>query len=359
MSTDALSRISWTPSFGGRLVEDDGIDAQDRVNAQCIEVYHYIVRHGAIAPSGFDRVAVELGRTGHEVVSTIMQLVELRLLRTDGAVGGRLVPVDPQYAATLLVSPIERAIYQQRELADQLRERIDSIAGARDSAVVPGGSIDRLEGVAELRGLLKQAADVCRDELVVLRPSHDDDEVLDRLLEACHGVLDRGVSVRIISPHRSRAGFASRAKSRRLIDGGAAIRTISQVPQASVVFDRSLAVVFGTSADGLLPTGHRVRDENVVRYLIEMFDQLWEGAAPLAADETGYADEVADDLQRSIALLMAQGLTDEAVARRLGMSVRTCRRHIAALLRSLGSVSRFQAGVQVATRFATGSPLGT
>jgi hypothetical protein len=32
------------------------------------------------------------------------------------------------------------------------------------------------------------------------------------------------------------------------------------------------------------------------------------------------------------------------------MSVRTCRRHIAALLRNLGSVSRFQAGVQAAQR---------
>jgi DNA-binding NarL/FixJ family response regulator len=45
---------------------------------------------------------------------------------------------------------------------------------------------------------------------------------------------------------------------------------------------------------------------------------------------------------------MAQGFTDEAVARKLGMSVRTCRRHIAALMGSLDAVSRFQAGVRAA-----------
>ena len=60
---------------------------------------------------------------------------------------------------------------------------------------------------------------------------------------------------------------------------------------------------------------------------------------------------VGQDLQQAIARLMAQGLTDEVVARRLGMSVRTCRRHIAAMLQNLDAVSRFQAGVQAASRF--------
>ena len=97
-----------------------------------------------------------------------------------------------------------------------------------------------------------------------------------------------------------------------------------------------------------------MRDGNLVQFLVEMVDQLWEGATPFVLEEDlGYAEDVADDLQRSIARLMAQGLTDEVVARRLGMSVRTCRRHIAALLHNLDSVSRFQAGVQAA-RLLTG-----
>ena len=53
-------------------------------------------------------------------------------------------------------------------------------------------------------------------------------------------------------------------------------------------------------------------------------------------------------LHQDIAKLMAQGFTDEAVARKLGMSVRTCRRHIAALMGSIDAVSRFQAGVRAA-----------
>src|SRR6185503_2899235 len=112
--------------------------------------------------------------------------------------------------------------------------------------------------------------------------------------------------------------------------------------------DRSLAVMF--SFDDDMPTARRVRDRNVVRFLLDMFGQLWDNATPFASEDTGYADAI-DDLQQSVARLMAQGLTDEVVARRLGMSVRTCRRHIAALLQNLGSVSRFQAGVKAAQHF--------
>lgn len=93
----------------------------------------------------------------------------------------------------------------------------------------------------------------------------------------------------------------------------------------------------------------RVHNHEVVQFFLDLFDYLWDTATPLEGAESGYTN-VADDLQRAIAALTAKGYTDEVVARRLGMSVRTCRRHIAALMRDLDSVSRFQAGVQAAHR---------
>ncbi|PPG50853.1 hypothetical protein C5C24_08610 [Rathayibacter sp. AY2B3] len=53
-------------------------------------------------------------------------------------------------------------------------------------------------------------------------------------------------------------------------------------------------------------------------------------------------------VQRSILQGLAAGLTDEALAARLDLSVRTCRRHIAGLFDLLGAESRFQAGVLAA-----------
>jgi adenosylmethionine-8-amino-7-oxononanoate aminotransferase len=48
--------------------------------------------------------------------------------------------------------------------------------------------------------------------------------------------------------------------------------------------------------------------------------------------------------------LLDTGLTDEAAARQLGVSVRTVRRQMAALMGKLGASSRFQAGHKAAER---------
>jgi DNA-binding CsgD family transcriptional regulator len=322
----------------GKACRTDEPEAAD--SATMMEVYRYAVRHGVLLADGLDLAAVRLGLNVHQVFAAVARLVDLRLLR--GGPEGDLRPVDPGEASALLVSPIERELYRQRDLADRLRESIETIAG-------PAGAVDGLEGMAEIRGALKAAGGQCLRELAVLRPVSDQDPVVDELVDSWCGTLAEDVTERIICPHRARADYASRARVGRLVDRGAQVRTVTWLAQTAVFFDRSLAVLIdpGDEAERE-PSARRVRDQSVVELLTDMFDRLWDGAVPYAADEAGYDAFVADDLQQSIMQLMAQGLTDEAVARRLGMSVRTCRRHIAALMRNLNSKSRFQAGVHAA-----------
>jgi DNA-binding NarL/FixJ family response regulator len=47
---------------------------------------------------------------------------------------------------------------------------------------------------------------------------------------------------------------------------------------------------------------------------------------------------------------LTMGLTDEVLAARLGVSLRTCRRHVANVFELLGAESRFQAGVLATAR---------
>ncbi|MBR7833519.1 helix-turn-helix transcriptional regulator [Actinospica durhamensis] len=354
MFTDTLSPMD--PVTAGLTAGGGGADGRAAAGDRERAVYRYATARGALLSP--DAAAADLGLPLPEVHAAIHRLVDLHLLEADDAAAGALVPRGPQVAAALLISPIERAMYQRRELADTLREHIEDITRPEPGGTEPAGAIDVLHGVAEIRGLCKLAAEVCRSELIVLRPSHGDGDVFDELFDACYGILAPGISLRIIGPHRNRAGFDARAKAARWEQSGAQIRTLSQVPQAAVVFDRTLAVMVNLSDSGGEPTARRVRDQNVVRFLISLFDQLWESATPFSSDEPGYA-AASDDLQRTIARLMAQGFTDEVVARRLGMSVRTCRRHIAAMLQNLDAVSRFQAGVQAATRFTLHDACGT
>ncbi|WP_130799789.1 helix-turn-helix transcriptional regulator [Streptomyces otsuchiensis] len=320
-------------------------------------VHQYAMLHGGVSTAALDRVAAELRLSSGEVFTAVARLVEMHMLRSGDEPGTVLLPVDARSAAVAALSPIERAILQQREQADRLRARIDAVAGACGPVPGPLGVIDRVEGEAEVRGLLRLAAAECRTDVLTLRPGTEAPEI-GALFDACCAELDGGQSVRVLAPHRDRADFASRTRVIRLVERGAELRTIRAVPQGAMVFDRSLAVVVEPGADGLPPTARPVTEATMAGCLSDMFELLWESASAFTPDGAGYDGDIADDFQRSIAQLMSQGLTDEAVARRLGMSVRTCRRHIAALMRSLGSVSRFQAGVQLAQRLATGQPPG-
>lgn len=63
------------------------------------------------------------------------------------------------------------------------------------------------------------------------------------------------------------------------------------------------------------------------------------------------------DEERAVASLLVTGMTDEMAARRLGLSRRTFRRRLKALMDKLGARSRFQAGFMLAaTGWATELP---
>jgi DNA-binding CsgD family transcriptional regulator len=207
-------------------------------------------------------------------------------------------------------------------------------------------AVEYLVGAMEVRGFLKMAGDACRDEVLAMQAAGGDVEDLSQMYLT---LLARGVTVRIICQHRSRADVSTRMLLKRLTDAGAAVFTVSHVPRSAVVFDRALVVMFGVEDDGEASVA-RVHSHGIAKFLLDLFNHLWETATPLEGVEVGYAN-VADDLQQAIASLMAKGYTDEVVARKLGMSVRSCRRHIALLMRDLDATSRFQAGVQAARKY--------
>lgn len=311
-------------------------------------VYRYAVDMGEF---GCPLSAADmLGLTEEAVHDAVALLVHNRLLRHDSDTG-RLRPVDPEVAAALLVTPMEREIHQRQERIAQIRQRATGFRedyARRGRETHDAAAVGQVEGAVELQGHLRLAGDACRSELMVLLSGQSDDGALDDVPQLCAQLAERGVAVRIVCQHRSRADLRLRAGMRQLFEAGAEVRTVTHVPRAALVFDRSLALLLGEDGGGQIRAS-RIGNDEVVGFLLDMFGQLWDVATPLECLDSGYA-EVAGDLRQTIAGLMAKGFTDEVLARKLGMSVRTCRRHIASLMRELDSVSRFQAGVQAAHR---------
>jgi DNA-binding NarL/FixJ family response regulator len=78
-----------------------------------------------------------------------------------------------------------------------------------------------------------------------------------------------------------------------------------------------------------------------------LFEAAWESAAGLTTFFAAPRPRI-DAQARQILRALGSGLTDEAAARKLGMSLRTYRRRIAELLVALDAGSRFQAGLRAA-----------
>lgn len=80
----------------------------------------------------------------------------------------------------------------------------------------------------------------------------------------------------------------------------------------------------------------------MVAVLCSFFDALWASATPLGGTELEHSSITTQE--HELLRLLGQGLTDEAAARKLGVSLRTERRMLTKLSDALDARSRFQLG---------------
>ncbi len=301
-------------------------------------VYAHVVRRGSVADGDPDLCA-ELGLAPEAVDSSLAELLDLHLLRAEPGEGWwRLVPVSPEVAAASLISPIGEEIHRRHAAISQIQARLNLFQSHyeanRDTSSTQA-PIESLTSEIELSGHLHLAAEQCGRDFMGFRP--------DRALALARiaAMARRGVTVRLLFQHSLRTDLRARTAMREIVALGGEVRTVGQLPQQVIIFDDDVAFLLDNRGSG--PTGVAIRQQETVRLLREVVEMTWAVAEPYSAGDIGY-HEVTGDLQRTVVELLASGLTDEAIARRLGVSVRTCRRHIAAVLSSLDAVSRFQAG---------------
>jgi DNA-binding CsgD family transcriptional regulator len=119
-------------------------------------------------------------------------------------------------------------------------------------------------------------------------------------------------------------------------------RMLRDVPLKMMVVDRRM---------GLLPTSHDVIFEigpsSLLDGLLRLFDLLWSQASPLSPSG---ADGPLTFEDQQLLSLAAAGLTDQAIARRLGVAQRTVERRMQRILKALDATTRFQAGLRAGQR---------
>jgi DNA-binding CsgD family transcriptional regulator len=129
---------------------------------------------------------------------------------------------------------------------------------------------------------------------------------------------------------------------------GLAVRMMRHVPHDLLVVGEEMVLIPAGSCVGE-PVLAMVREPIGVRMIRSLFGAVWARALPFEESD-GSGTLGCDEVKQRILELLAEGAKDAVIANRLGMSLRTCRRHVAEILSELGAVSRFQAGTLAARR---------
>ncbi|WP_435613566.1 helix-turn-helix transcriptional regulator [Streptomyces sp. bgisy159] len=290
--------------------------------------------------------ALRAGRIARTDVQAAPCLMEFALLHPDPDDPDWLRPIPPAVALAQRLNPIEHEISERRRLSIELSDVFEPFMTI-SAQTTTGGSITVLEGSTRINEALNLATAQCQTEMLTVQPSgHRPEQSLIQGLGRDRPLIERGVRIRTLYPHTARYSPERLDYVARLSDGKTEHRTIDGLVERLVICDE--AVAFIPIRDDQ-KVALELRHPGLVRYLIKVFEFMWDRAVPLTA---GAPYETAPDgiteIQHSIAKLLVEGHVDEAIARRLGMNVRTCRAHIAKLANALGSGSRAQLGYLIA-----------
>lgn len=291
--------------------------------------------------------ALRSGRIARADADAAPCLMEFTLLHPDPDDANWLRPVPASVALTQVLGPLEREITERRKLSTELAEAFEPFMSLSAQVTTSSRSVTVLEGLDRINGALDLATAQCQNEVLTVQPSarHPEHRLIEGL-ERDKPLIERGVRLRTLYQHTARYSPERLAYVHQFTNGKAEYRTIDELVERLIICDESVAFI-PISDDRQVAL--ELRHPGLVRYLIKVFEFMWNRAVPLSAGapyET--APDGITDIQHSIAKLLVEGHVDEAIARRLGMNVRTCRAHIAKLAQALGSGSRAQLGFLIA-----------
>ena len=291
--------------------------------------------------------ALRTGRIARSDVESAPCLMEFALLHPDPDDANWLRPVLPSVALAQRLNPLEREISERRQLSIELADSFEPFMAVSAQATSDTHAITVLEGFDRINAALDLATAQCQSELLSVQPGGRRlEQTLLKGLERDRPLIERGVNMRTLYQHTARHNPQTLAYVDQISNGKVEIRTIDELVERLIICDETVAFI-PTRNDQQVAL--ELRHPGLVRYLIKVFEFMWSRAVPLSAG-TPYetASDGITDIQHSIAKLLVEGHVDEAIARRLGMNVRTCRAHIAKLATALGSGSRAQLGFLIA-----------
>ncbi|WP_030870636.1 LuxR C-terminal-related transcriptional regulator [Streptomyces sp. NRRL S-37] len=325
------------------------MDDVSPLDQRTLAVYRAILFHKEHDP---DRLADLLGIATDEVGEALARLSELSLLAPSGDSPGALRAVNPSLGLKVLLQREQDELAWRQQRIEQNRAALAALAAEYTASGGSGSDgTEQLDNVDEIRTRLEALAESCRHESLVFHPVGGlSEEAIEASRPLNERALARGVRFRSIYLDSAVNDRVTRAHAQWMAEHNSEIRTSPTLPMRLLIVDTTAAIVAGLP-DQAGPSALLFNSRPVVLAMRALFEAYWEHAAPFHEKNSSEDDPHGlTPQERKLLQLLSTGLTDEAVARMLGIGVRTERRIMAELMERLGASSRFEAGVQAARR---------
>lgn len=297
---------------------------------------------------GVAALAEDTGLTETAIRAALDELAVLALLKPSDQFNGRLRPVSPDVGLAALLASTEADLAARQSQIETTRAEIAAIAAEHRTTRDFDGAT-RLGGLDTVRSRMEELARTSEFECLSLNPggAHRPD-ARSAATPLNEEALRRGVAIRAVCRDSFRNDADTLAYAHWLTERGGRLRTVPAVPVQMILVDRRVAVVPldpSEPREGAL----EVHSPGIVAALHALFEQIWMAGIQFG-EEAPVDNNGCTPTERTVLGMIAAGDTDEAAARRLGVSLRTVRRIMANLMERLDAVSRFQAGVNAAKR---------
>lgn len=296
---------------------------------------------------GVADLAQRLELQADDVRSALDRLSELPLVQVSADDPQRVYAISPEVGMEILIArqQAELAAAQQRLAACRFAaDKLISEFADQNSTRQKVG-VMRLDGTEAVRAYLASINSQVAEELLSLSPGGPQTAANMRASRPLNRrLLERGVRLRTLFLDSIRHDASTVSHARWLTEHGGQVRTVPSLPTRLIISDQRVAIVAMDAEDTALGA-FAVTIPGVVSALVALFDSYWRAGQTFGASP----EETTDSLnrqQKAVLELLARGYTDQSVAKRLGVSVRTARRIATDVISHLDARSRFQAGVR-------------
>lgn len=310
-----------------------------------LAVYQVLRAQGGLARA---RVAKAAGLDEDRAGRGVARLAELGLVKeTDGT----LEPVEPDTALVRTLDAYRHNAAEHARAQVHMEGLTRSLVTVYRPAVARENSHVDVEYVTEPRRKMRVMSELdatVRETSDALHPTGMAPmEVLEESLERDAEMIGRGVQVRNIYDRSVLHNPRHARYLERLAEAGIRVRLIDHGPADLVIYDR-LVVCVTTDPDR--PSGGMivVRGSMLVKIHLATFEDYWLRSEPYERGIEARGGTRLTPQERVVVRLMAGGLSDDRIARRMGIHRRTVQRTVAKLMERLGAASRFEAGLRLA-----------